>query len=184
MVGFFRRRNIRGFQLGPVQMQVLSEANRLLAAGHPGEAAQLFANLAQQMEGSNHPRRAANLHAQAAHAYADNQDATDALTHARRALTLFLQYQMVERTPRFYANIERKLRARNMSTAADSLQAEFGKQVGSLPQPQVQPQAPGQQRLPPTCPQCGAPVRGDEVDWINQYSAECIYCGAVIQTEK
>jgi hypothetical protein len=184
MVGFFRRRNMRGIQLGPVQMQVLSDANRLIAAGHPGEAAQLFADLAQQMEVSNHPRRAANLHAQAAHAYADNQDETGALAHARRALTLFLQYQMVERTPRFYANIERKLRARNMATAADTLQAEFGKQVVSLPQPQVQPQAPGQQRLPPTCPQCGAPVRGDEIEWINQYSAECIYCGSVVQTEK
>jgi hypothetical protein len=184
MVGFFRRRNIRGIQLGPVQMQVLSQANRLIAEGHPGEAAQLFADLAQQMEVSNHPRRAANQHAQAAHAYADNQDESDALAHARRALTLFLQYQMVERSPRFYANIERKLRARNMGKAADALQDEFSKLVGSLPQPQVQPQAPGQQRLPPTCPQCGAQVRGDEVEWINQYSAECIYCGSVVQTEK
>jgi len=184
MAGFFRRRGGRGMQLGPVQIQILSQANRLVAAGHPGEAAQLFADLAQQMEVSNHPRRAANLHAQAAHAYADNQDETGALGHARRALTLFLQYQMVERTPRFYANIERKLRARNMVKAADALQAEFGQKVGTLPQPPPQPQAPGQQRLPSNCPQCGAPVRGDEIEWINQYSAECIYCGSVVQTEK
>ena len=156
----------------------------MIAAGHPGEAAQLFASLAQQMETTNHPRRAANLHAQAAHAYADDQDEASALAHARRALTLFLQYQMVERSPRFYAYIERKLRNRKMANAADTLQAEFGKQVGSLPQSPVQPQAPGQQRLPPACPQCGAPVRGDEIDWINQYSAECIYCGSVVQTEK
>jgi hypothetical protein len=183
MAGFFRRRNVRGIKLAPGQIQILSQANQLIATGHPGEGAQLFANLAQQMEATNHPRRAANLHAQAAHAYADNQDEPNALIHGRRALTLFLQYQMVERSPRFYGNIERKLRARNMGKAADALQSEFGKQVGSLPQPQVQPQAPGQQRLPPTCSQCGAPVRGDEVEWINQYSAECIYCGSVIQTE-
>ena len=183
MVGFFRRRNIRGYQLAPGQLQLLAQANQLISAGHPGEAAQIFADLAQQMEVSKHPRRAANLHAQTAHAYADNQDESGALTHARRALSLFLQYQMVERAPRFYANIERKLRARNMGKAADSLQAEFGKQVGSLPQPAVQPQVPGQQRLPPSCPQCGAPVRGDEIEWINQYSAECIYCGSIIQIE-
>ncbi len=183
MAGFFRRRNARGLRLAPGQIQILSQANRLIANGHPGEAAQLFANLAQQMDASNHPRRAANLHAQAAHAYADDQDEANALTHARRALSLFLQFQMIERTPRFYGNIERKLRARNLNKAADDLQIEFGKQVGSLPQPQVQPQVPGQQRLPATCSQCGAPVRGDEVEWINQYSAECIYCGSVIQTE-
>jgi len=183
MAGFFRRRNVRGVGLGPGQIRILSQANQLIATGHPGEAAQLFANLAQEMEASNHPRRAANLHAQAAHTYADDQDEPNALAQARRALTLFLQYEMVERSPRFYANIERKLRARNMSKAADALQVEFGKQVGSLPQPPAQPQVPGQQRLPSTCSQCGAPVRGDEVDWINQYSAECIYCGSVIQTE-
>jgi len=183
MVGFFRRRINRGVQLGPAQIQILSQANRLIAAGHPGEAAQLFADLAQQMEASSHPRRAANLHAQAAHAYADSQDESGALGHARRALTLFLQYQMVERAPRFYANIERKLRAMNMAQAADALQSEFGQKVGSSPQPAIQPQAPGQQRLPSNCPQCGAPVRGDEIEWINQYSAECIYCGSVIQTE-
>jgi hypothetical protein len=183
MAGFFRRRNVRGVRLGPGQIQILSQANQLIATGHPGEAAQLFANLAQEMEASNHPRRAANMHAQAAHTYADDQDEPNALIQARRALTLFLQYEMVERTPRFYANIERKLRARNMSKAADTLQVEFGKQVGSLPQPPAQPQVPGQQRLPSTCSQCGAPVRGDEVEWINQYSAECIYCGSIIQTE-
>jgi len=184
MAGFFRRRNGVGFRLGPGQIQILSQANRLIAEGHPGEAAQLFANLAQQMEATNHPRRAANFHAQAAHAYADDQDEGNVLVQARRALTLFLQYQMVQRSPRFFANIERKLRARNMPNAADTLQTEFGQQVGSLPQPPAQPQVPGQQRLPPTCSQCGAPVRGDEIEWINQYSAECIYCGSIIQTEK
>jgi hypothetical protein len=182
MAGFFRRRNGMGIRLGPGQIQILTQANRLVADGHPGEAAQLFANLAQQMEATNHPRRAANFHAQAAHTYADDQDEPNALAHARRALILFLQYQMLERAPRFYASIGRKLRARNMPKAADSLQTEFGQQVGLLPQPPAQPQVPGQQRLPPTCSQCGAPARGDEVEWINQYSAECIYCGSVIQT--
>jgi hypothetical protein len=183
MAGFFRRRSARGLRLGPGQIQILSQANQLIADGHPGEAAQLFANLAQQLEASNHPRRAANLHAQAAHAYADDQDEANTLAQSRRALTLFLQYQMLDRAPRFYGNIERRLRARNMSKAAEALQTEFGQPVGSLPQPPALPQVPGQQRLPATCKQCGAPVRGDEVEWINQYSAECIYCGSVIQTE-
>jgi hypothetical protein len=184
MAGFFRRRVANGLPLGLGQIQILSQANRLIAAGHPGEAAQLFAGLAQQMEASNHPRRAANLHAQAAHAYADDQDESGALAQARKALTLFLQYQMVERIPRFYANIQRKLRARGMEKTADALQVEFGNQAGALPQPQAKPRVQGSGRLPAQCSQCGAPLRGDEIEWINQYSAECIYCGSVIQTEK
>ena len=60
---------------------------------------------------------------------------------------------MVERPPRFFVNIERKLRFKGMEKAADALQTEFGKQVGSLPQPQGQRFIPGQQRLPAICSQ-------------------------------
>jgi len=56
-----------------------------------------------------------------------DQDEPNALTQARRALTLFLQYEMIERSPRFYANIERKLRARNMSKSGGCPAGEFGK---------------------------------------------------------
>ena len=51
----------------------------------------LFANLATEMETILHPRRAANLHAQAAHAYADSQNEQAALNQARLALNLFIQ---------------------------------------------------------------------------------------------
>lgn len=35
-------------------------------------------------------------------------------------------------------------------------------------------------RLPADCPRCGAPVRSDEVEWIDDTSVECAYCGGVI----
>ena len=85
------------------------------------------------METSNHPRRAANLHAQAAHAYADGKDEQDVLAQARRALSLFIQYQMVQRTPVFYANITRKLTNHGMKNSAEALAKEFGPLVGAMP---------------------------------------------------
>lgn len=36
-------------------------------------------------------------------------------------------------------------------------------------------------RLPAACPLCGAPVCSDEVEWIDEFSAECAFCGAVVQ---
>ena len=103
------------------------------------------------------------------------------MTHARAALTLFLQYQMVRRTPAFYANITRKLANKGMKNAADALAGEFGSKVGPLPAP-VQP-APASGRLPTNCPKCGAPLHGSEATWIDADTVECDYCGSLIRPE-
>ena len=73
----------------PSQRQTLSEANRLLENNKPRQAAPLFAKLAEVLTSAGQPRRAANLHAQAALAFAKGHDES-ALVQARTALTLFL----------------------------------------------------------------------------------------------
>ena len=95
--------------LSASQIEVLAKANDLVKNGRSGQAAPLFAELARELENTQHPRAAANLHAQAAHAFANNNDAQDSLLHARAALTLFIQNRMVMRAPVFYNNITRKL---------------------------------------------------------------------------
>jgi hypothetical protein len=177
----FRNRPFQANPLSPARMQILNQANRLLAAGQPGQAAVMFADLAQQLEASNHPRRAANLHAMAAHAFADSSAEAPALTHARAALTLFIQYQMNQRTPVFYANITRKLAAKGLNGAAEQLKKEFGAQVGPLPAPTAPPA--GHAPLPTNCTKCGAPVRSDEASWVDANTIECNYCGSLIRSE-
>jgi hypothetical protein len=168
--------------LDPGQLQLLTQANQLVAGGQPAQAAPLFARLAGVMETSNHQRRAANLHAQAAHAYADSQAEQSALAHARSAMSLFVQYQMVRRTPVFYANITRKLNAHGMQAAAQVLAKEFGAQVGALPaSAPAGSQAHG--NLPTNCPKCGAPLHSSEASWVDAVTAECDYCGAMIRAE-
>ena len=180
---FRRMRNLaqNGNALGPAQMELLHQANQYLANGQPGQAAPLFARLAGAMESERHPRRAANLHAQAANAYADSQAEQSALAHARSALTLFIQYQMEQRTPVFYANITRKLTNHGMKASADALVREFGPLVGGMPVPE-QPAAQQHASLPTNCPKCGAPLSSTEAAWIDPYTAECAYCGAAIRT--
>jgi len=180
----FRRLRNQALQpqvLTPAQLQTLNQANRLMAGGQPGQAAALFAGLASQLESANHPRRAANLHAQAAHAYADSQQEQNCLTQARAALTLFLQNQMVQRTPVFYANITRKLNAQGMKGAAAALAQEFGGRIGPLPAqtPGAAPRRP----LPTNCPQCGGPIHASSTTWVDANTAECEYCGALIRPD-
>jgi len=175
-------RNIRRARFTLEQNQAISQAFRLHANGKSGEAAVIFARLAQQMETSHAPRRAANLHAQAAHAYIDNQEAAPGLSEAQKALNLFLQTQMTPRAVQFYTNITQKLQNRGMNSASQKLQDEFGSQIGSIPTRQSPPVAPSTGRLPTTCPQCGGPIHRDAVDWVDNRTIECAYCGALIQS--
>ncbi|MGD0611810.1 MAG: hypothetical protein ABSB41_09875 [Anaerolineales bacterium] len=177
----FRNQTQQANLLNPAQLQTLNRANQLVAAGQPDQAAPLFAGLASTMETTNHPRRAANLHAQAAHAYADSQQEQDALIQARAALTLFLQYQMNQRSPVFYTNITRKLTAHGMKNAAATLAQEFGNRVG--PMPATAPPAPSRGKLPTNCPKCGGPLHPNEANWIDANTVECEYCSALIQPE-
>ena len=170
--------------LSPELLASLQQANRLMANGKPAEAAPLFAQLAAQMEATRHPGRAANLHARAAHAFADAQAGQAALGQARSALNLFMASQMVMRTPVFYANITRKLKNKGMLVAAKSLQQEYGGRIGAAPaQPAASAPAKHRGSLPTSCPKCGAPVHGREANWVDDSTAECDYCGALIRAE-
>jgi hypothetical protein len=37
--------------------------------------------------------------------------------------------------------------------------------------------------LPTTCPGCGGPIRADEVEWVDEVTAECPYCGSAVRGE-
>jgi hypothetical protein len=167
--------------IGPAQLALLQQANQLLASGQAAQAAPLFAELAAQMESTQHPRRAANLHAQAAHAYADSRSGQPALGQARSALNLFIANQMTQRTPMFYTNITRKLRNKGLAVAAKSLEQEYGARIGALPAQPAAPPANRRGTLPTSCPKCGAPVRARDANWIDDNTAECDYCGALLR---
>jgi hypothetical protein len=163
--------------LDPPHRQVQIQARELVAQGKFGQAAPLFAKLAE-VQSSDHPRRAANLHAQAAHAFADSQQEPAALLQARAALRLFLKYKMLQRTPVFYANIIRKLNKKGMKNAADALISEFGTQITAIPSAEQKHGI-----LPTTCPQCGGPLHAERAKWVDANTVECEYCGSLIRSE-
>jgi hypothetical protein len=178
----FRRsfRKLNDIPLDPALIPLLAQANQLSAAGQAAQAAPLYLRLAEIMENRRHPRRAANFHAMAAHAYAEGQDESQALAQAQAALRLFTEYHMVERAPRFFTNISHKLQAHGMNRAAETLKQEFSGLALAAPGP-VEPEQ--HRRLPLACPKCGAPARSDEVTWVDQQTAQCTYCGTLMSAE-
>ncbi len=172
----------RNAPLNAAQIEVLAKANQLAGNGNPGDAAPLFAELARELD-VQRPRQAANLHARAAHVYADAGNAQSALMQARTGLSMFIQYRMVDRSPMFYANITRKFNNKSMKGAATAIQNEFGGRVGSLPSQTQSPARLAARRgtLPTNCPKCGGPVHVDDVSWMDNQTVECEYCGTAIR---
>ncbi len=61
--------------------------------------------------------------------------------------------------------------------------SQIPSQPAQTAQPMAQPApTPAPQHrlelLPEVCPKCGAPIRGHEVKWTGDQSADCPYCGA------
>jgi hypothetical protein len=166
--------------LDPPQRQIQIQANQLVAHGKPGQAAHLFAQLAE-VESPN-PQRAANLHAQAALAFANDQQGPAALLQARLALHLFFKQHMNQRAPVFYANITRTLNNKGLNPAAEALANEFGAQIAALP-PAAPSPAQKHALLPTNCPKCGAPIHSDQAKWVDTNTVECEYCGTQIRPE-
>ena len=177
----FRRRRMNPIPpLSADQIAVLVKANQLMAQGKPLEAGASFTGLAATLQQSNHPRRAANLYARAAHAFADGGNAEGALSNARQALGLFTQTGMAPRAAMFYAHITRKMDSHGMQVQAETLRKEFsGKMAVS---PAVAP-ARRHGLLPTSCPKCEAPLHPDELIWVDENTVECEFCGTLIHSE-
>ena len=165
----------RDSALQPSEQRRLEEANFLLENNKPAQAAPIFAKLAEVLRSAHQPRRAANLHSQAALAFARSRN-DSALMQARAALTLLLQFKLDPQASAFYKDLLGELTKRGMNSAAETLAKEFG---GKLAQPA--PRAAQWNRLPSNCPNCGAPLGQSGVTWTEAELAECGFCGTPIR---
>lgn len=164
-------------QIPPKEMALI-KARRFLRNGRFAQAGMIFSGLAREAEYIERRKIAAELHCRAAHCFVDGGAEQTGLSEAQAALRVFTNLGLDERRERFLNNITRKLEARQMTAAIGTLRVEFGRARRTATEA-VEPLPT--LRLPPSCPQCGGPMRSHEVEWIDPYSAECNYCGGVVQ---
>jgi hypothetical protein len=156
----------------------LREAHRLYGAGQVAEAAEIFAHLGHTAEAHHMPRRAVRLHARAAESYAQAGNKGMALSEARQALQMVQRQQARGQLGRLLRRITEGFRQQGMQAEAETLEREFGGGVAVAEGAGEEMVAHG--RLPAQCPQCGGPVRPDEVEWVDADRAECAYCGSIL----
>ncbi len=186
----FRRRPIAarwrpGRAPGPIAEAALlrlRQAHARMAEGDYAQAATLFGELADSAAVHGLPR-APQLALQAGRAWLLAGDMQRSLPRLRQGLTLLVETGQPGRLPAAAGRVLGELRARGHPAEAESLEAELRALVPGLALATM-PAAPGptRRRLPAKCPSCGGSVRPDAVQWLDDNTAECEYCGSTIQT--
>lgn len=179
----FRRRAGRLFRgLGkPDVPPMLQRANQLMSAGDYAGAVDAFKELAQRAE-DRFPQRAPFLFMEAGRAAILSGQTKDGVAHLRRGLTILASQGRIPRMRGFGQRAIEELRAHNLNSEADEIASLLN---ANLPKGiSVENSVPAKKHILPThCPSCGAAVRPDEVEWLDDVTAECAYCGSPVRGE-
>jgi hypothetical protein len=186
--GLFRRSLRRSTPIGEASRLALRQANQLKDEGEFTQAAEIFERVAQRLEEQHFPNRAAFLYFQAGHCDLLAAKPDPVLQLTKKGLSILAKVHHW----RAYSRgadlmVEELMRSGCTKQAADlrvwidqtaPIRPEILPHAGS-DQP-VQKTAP---RLPSKCPFCGATLRSDMTEWIDDANVECPYCGSAVQTE-
>jgi len=175
------RRRVRAERRALLRLQ---EAHRYLAEGQPALAAAMFEELANHAASREIPN-APQLSLQAGRAWLLAGEVDRGMDRLGRGLQMMVQMGQTGRLPRVARRVLSELRSRGLSEEADVLEGQVREQLPGLswPQEAATSGAPVTRRLPPKCPYCGGTVVPDSIEWVDQGSALCDYCGSVLQGE-
>jgi hypothetical protein len=179
----FRRRGQRMFGgMGrPNVPPMLQRANQLMAAGDYAGAATAYTDLAERAE-NRFPKRAPFLFMAAGRAAILSGQTKVGVAHLRHGLTIFGSQGRFPRMRAFGQRSIEELKARGLNAEADEITSLL---KSILPKGfPAENSAPAKRPVLPThCPSCGAAVRPDEVEWLDDLTAECDYCGSPVRGE-
>ena len=198
----------RGFRRGMIRQAMrpdvppmLQRAHGLMASGDYPAAAEAFEQLARAGEARQHPKTA-QMYLQAGRARILAGQKEAGFAHLKRGLGLMAgrPAQLFRAGNRVVNELnEHGMTAESQEIAAwlktvlpPALQspapagsgvegaAPAGMGIGAAASASATTRKP---ILPTHCPGCGGPVRADEVDWLDDVTAECNWCGSPVRAE-
>ena len=165
---------------------LLIRSNELLSIGNYAEAADGLEQLARAAEvrgDRRGGRRAANLYLEAGRARLMAGQKTQGLELLKSGLNLLAVVGMGIRRARIGGRILEELEASGLVDEARQISAILGIPAQGPGATSAEPAPSKRPPLPTHCPACGAPMRPDEVDWMDEATAECNYCGSPVRGE-
>jgi hypothetical protein len=158
----------------------LQHVNQMMVDGDYMGAADAFSQLAQGAE-TLFPQRAPILYMEAGRAAILGGDAKAGVAHLRRGLTILASQGRFHRMRMLGQRAVEELTARGLNTEAEEIAGLLG---ANIPQELPVPSRPAPVKrpiLPTHCPSCGGVVNPNELEWIDDLTAECNYCGSPLR---
>jgi hypothetical protein len=180
----FRRRGLaRSFRQPPIPdiPPALRRANELMAIGDYPGAAQAYEEMARGAVARNGPR-APLLLLQAGRMRILAGQVPLGMTHLQQGLGLFAARSQWQRFRNSSQRLMAELSQQGLTVEASQIEAAL---KAGLPAGFTQAPAPEKARrvLPTNCPGCGGPLHGGELEWSDEFTAECPYCGSAVRAE-
>jgi len=181
----FRRpfaRPLRRALLRPAIPLALMRANELLASGNYPAAAEAYEQLARGAQRRGLPHDAP-LFLQAGRCRILAGQVPAGMNDLQQGLTILAGRGNWVRLQNAGRRAAHELRGRGLTAEAAEIEALL-KNLLPAGFGDGEPVAAAPRRLLPThCPACGAPILSDEVDWADEVTAECPYCGSAVRAE-
>lgn len=159
---------------------VLQEANFAFDKGEYGRAGELFERIAETAAARGGPR-APIFYLQAGRARVFAGQSALGMPSLKRGLELLSQQRSFLRLHRVRRRLINELHERGLLKEAAEIEAWMKSPEVSMSEPEWQETQLKRPVLPTHCPSCGAAVRLDEVEWLDNVTAECAYCGSSIR---
>ena len=160
---------------------VLQEANFAFDKGEYGRAAELFEQIAQVADARGGPR-APLFHLQAGRSRILAGQTVLGMPSLKRGLELLKQGRYFLRLHRSWRRIIADLTERGLMKEASEIEAWFKAELPPAPKLD-ESETTKHPVLSTHCSSCGAAVKPDEVEWLDDITAECGYCGSPVREE-
>jgi len=161
----------------------LRRANQLMARGDYPGAAQAFEVLARGAVARNGPR-APMLLIQAGRMRILAGQVPMGMIHLKQGLGLFAARGQWQRFNNAGLRVSAELSQHGLIEQAGQIEATL---KANLPAGFIPGLGIGTQKtkrvLPTNCHGCGGPLHADEVEWTDEITAECPYCGSAVRAE-
>ena len=175
----FRRQMRKAFAVNVPP--ILQEANFAFDKGEYGRAGELFEQIAKTAEARSGPRAPLfYLQAGRSRVYADQ--IFIGMEHLKHGLSLFASRGQMKKVSNVGNRIVWDLIQHNLKKEAEEISTYIKTLVPSM-SAMSDDRAQRKVVLPTHCPSCGAPLRPDEIDWLDEVTAECGYCGSPVREE-
>ncbi|HKY55283.1 MAG TPA: hypothetical protein VJM08_13290 [Anaerolineales bacterium] len=159
---------------------ILQEANFVFDKGEYGRAAELFEQIAQVTDARG-GLRAPLFHLKAGRARILAGQTQLGMPSLKRGLELLYQHKLFPQLQKAGSRVIRELNEQGLKNEA--MEIDLWLKSIILLRPEFETDLVPEKRpiLPTHCPSCGAGLQPDEVQWLDEVTAECAYCGSPIR---